>query len=159
MATVRTIRLPKNIVERLEEAAKAGLTLDEYILELILHNLDPGERAKEYVEAAKSLVDQALEELSKGDFRQAAEKLWGATVLAIRAYADWRDGRQLKSHGELWRYKEVLEKELGEWVYYTWMIANGMHICFYEGWCSKEDVEKAYREIRKFVEEIEKRIT
>ena len=159
MASTYVIKLPRNIAEKLKEAAeKAGVTLEEYILELILHDYDPKERAREYIVAAENLVEQAYEELDKGDLRQAAEKLWGATALAIKAYADWKDGVQLKTHGELWRYRRVLENELGEWVYTTWMIANGMHTCFYEDWCSREDVEKACIEIKKLVEEIKKRI-
>ena len=159
MANV-TLRLTHNIVERLErEARKAGLSLEEYVLELILQGLDPRERAREYVEVAEDLLRQAREELEGGDVRQAAEKVWGAAALSIKAYAEWREGRRLVSHGELWEYRRRLEKELGEWVYDAWMTANGMHVCFYEGWCSKEDVERAIRSVERLVKEVAKRVS
>ncbi len=96
--------------------------------------------------------------MEKGDARQAAEKVWGATALAIKAYAAWREGRRLTSHRELWEFRKVLEKELGEWVYDAWMAANGMHTCFYEGWCSREDVEKAIERVKKLVEIVKTKV-
>ena len=154
-----SIRLPRTIVERLEEEARnAGLTLEGYILELILYDLDPRERAREYIEVAKNLLGRAREELSKGDIRQAAEKLWGASALAVKAYAEWREGKRLTSHGELWEYSKKLIEELGNWFYDAWMSANGMHICFYEGWCTDKHVEEAIKRIEKLVYEVEKQI-
>ncbi len=32
-----------------------------------------------------------------------------------------------------------------------------MHICLYEGWCSKEDIEKAMKRISRLVEEVKKK--
>jgi len=153
------IRLPRSIVERLEkEARKLGLSIEEYVLELMLRDLDPSERVREYIEAAKDLLEQAKEELRKGDVRQAAEKLWGATALAVKAYAAWRDGKRLTSHGELWEYKRRIEKELGEWVSDAWNAGQSMHICFYEGWCAAQDVEVAIKRVERLVHEIEKRV-
>jgi len=34
-----------------------------------------------------------------------------------------------------------------------------MHICFYEGWCTAEDVEEALKRIEKLVKETESHIT
>ena len=66
------------------EARRRGISLEEYVLELVLRDLDPPERAKEYVEASKDLLEQAREGLKKDDVRQAAEKAWGAAALAVR---------------------------------------------------------------------------
>ncbi len=159
MANV-TLRLTHNVVERLErEARKAGLSLEEYVLELILQGLDPRDRARVYVEVAEDLLRWAREELGGGNVRQVAEKVWSAAALSIKAYAEWREGRRLVSHGELWEYRRRLEKELGEWVYNAWMTANAMHVCFYEGWCSKEDVERAIRSVGRLVKEVAKRVS
>ena len=116
--------------------------------------LDPREGAKEYVEAAQDLLAQARAELGKGDVRQAAEKAWGAAALAVKAYAMWREGRRLASHGELWRYTEVLVKELGEWVSDAWAQAAAMHVCFYEGWCTPRHIEEALKRIERLVGEV-----
>ena len=156
MVDAVVIRIPRGIAARLRrEAERLGLSLEEYVLELVLRDLDPPERAREYAEAARDLLDQARGELRRGDARQAAEKAWGAAALAVKAYAEWKEGRRLTSHGELWEYKRVLEKELGEWVHDAWNAGQSMHICFYEGWCDREDVGKAIKRIERLVKAVE----
>ena len=90
---------------------------------------------------------------------RTAEELWGATVLAIKAYAEWRDGKRLTGHGELWRYKDVVADELGEWVRDSWNTGNSMHTCFYEGWCTFKDVESTMAKIERLVKEVELKIS
>ena len=103
-------------------------------------------------------MKDAREELGKGDARQAAEKLWGAGALAVKAYAYWRDGKRLSSHEELWEYKRVMEEELGGWVYEAWAVAQSMHVCFYEGWCIDRDVKTAAKHVERLVKEVASRI-
>ena len=159
MALSEVIHLPRSIAQRLRaEAEKQGMGLEEYLVELATQDLDPPERAREYAEAARELLEQAREELRRGDVRQAAEKAWGAAALAVKAYAAWREGRRLTSHGELWRYTLVLRKELGKWATSAWNAGNSMHTCFYEGWCSREHVEDAIEEIERLVKTIEEKI-
>ncbi len=141
-----------------EEAGKQGVTPEEYLVELLSQGLDPKDRAVEYIEAAMELLEEAREELGKGNVRQAAEKLWGAAALAVKAYAYWRDSKRLSSHGELWEYKRRLIGELGEWVGDAWARATEMHVCFYEGWCAGEDVEAALKHVEKLVREVASRI-
>ena len=145
------------LAERIrEEARKLGLSAEEYVIELLSQGLDPKERAAEYIEAAEELLSEAREELKRGNVRQAAEKVWGAAALAIKAYAYLRDGKRLTTHGELWAYKRVIEDELGEWVHDAWMNATGMHVCFYEGWCVGRDVESALKRVERLVREVAK---
>ncbi len=139
-----------------EEASKRGLGVEEYLLELLTQGLNPRDRAREYVRASEELLAGAREELERGNVRQAAEKIWGASALAVRAYALWRDGRRLASHGELWEYKRKLEEGEGRWVHDAWMNAVGMHVCFYEGWCSRSDVEKALEAVERLVKAVAK---
>ena len=141
-----------------EEAEKLGISVDEYLVELLSQGLDPKEKAVEYIEAAEELLKEAREELSEGNVRQAAEKLWGTAALAVKAYAYWRDEKRLASHGELWEYKRRLEEELGEWVHDAWMNATGMHVCFYEGWCAEKDASMAYKRIERMIKEISSKI-
>jgi hypothetical protein len=86
--------------------------------------------------------------------RQAAKKLWGAAALSIKAYAYWRENRRLSSHRELWEYKRRVAREIGNWVFDSWALANEIHTCFYEGWCEHVDVEEALKRIEKLVKEI-----
>ncbi|MCE4607261.1 MAG: PaREP1 family protein [Desulfurococcales archaeon] len=138
-----------------EKAEKLGFSVDEYVVELLSQGLDPKDRALEYIGAAKDLLNEAQEELRKDNIRQAAEKIWGAAALAVKAYAYWRDGRRLSSHGELWEYKRKLEDLFGEWVSDSWNAANTMHICFYEGWCADKDISTAYKRVEKLVNELD----
>ncbi len=154
-----TIILPRTIIEHAKrEAKKLGISLEEYLLELVSSGLDPKDKAAEYIKVAEELLEQSREELRKGDLRQAAEKVWGAAALSIKAYAYWKEGKRLASHGELWEYKDRLSKEIGEWVREVWMMASSMHICFYEGWCTERDIEVTYKHVEKLVKEIEGRI-
>ena len=141
-----------------EEAEKLNLSLDEFILELVTQNLDPVDRAKEYVKASGELLAEARRELKEGNIRQAAEKIWGAAALAVKAYALWREGKRLISHRELWEYKSVVADELGGWVLDTWAHANSMHTCFYEGWCTQKDMKEALARVERLVEEAGRRI-
>ena len=153
---VITITLPKVIAKRIErEAEKLGISLEEYIIEVLSRDLDPKDRAIEYIEAAKELLDQAKDELEKGDVRQAAEKTWDAATLAVKAYAYNKEGKRLTSHRELWEYVEIIANDVGDWIRSTWNEASGMHICFYEGWCTLRQVESALNHIEKLVREIE----
>ena len=153
------ISLPRSLVERVRvEARRLGMSVEEYLAELLTQGLDPRDRAREYVKAAKDLVAQAREELEGGDVRQAAEKLWGVVALALKAYALWREGRRLVSHRELWEYKDRVVEELGDWVNDAWNAGNAMHTCFYECWCTRKSVEAALKRIEKLVEVITRRI-
>ena len=153
------VKLTKSVAEKLKkEAQKLDMSLDEYLLELVLRDLDPHERAEEYIKASKGLLGQAKDELREGNTRQAAEKLWGTTALAVKAYAEWRDAKRLTIHKELWEYSRKLIDELGGWTQDSWMNATGMHVCFYEGWCTKRHVEEAIKRIEKLVSEIEEKI-
>ncbi len=153
--SVEVISIPRSIAEKLRlEASRLGLSLEEYIIELAVQNLDPPLIAQEYIKAAKELLEQSKQELKRGNVRQAAEKLWGSASLAIKAYIAWKKGKKIMSHRELWEYRRIVEKDLGEWVYDAWMTANGMHTCFYEGWCGIDDVEQAIKRIGKLVYEV-----
>ena len=84
--------------------------------------------------------------------------MWGVAALAVKAYAYWRDGRRLASHGELWEYKSRVAEEVGEWVLHAWSEAVHMHVCFYEGWCRPEDVEAALKAVERLVKAVAERI-
>ncbi|MGC9050525.1 PaREP1 family protein [Pyrobaculum sp.] len=156
---METIRLPASVVTELRKRVeKEGITLEDYVLERLLADVDPPSRAEAYAEAALDLLRAAEEELRAGDLRQASEKIWGAAALAVKAYAYWRDGVRLASHGELWRYKDKIAAELGDWVHDAWAQANAMHINFYEGWATEISVELALHRVRQLVFEIVQKI-
>ena len=149
------LTIPERIAERIRrEAEKQGLAPEEYILEAITRDLDPDERAREYIESASALLEQAKKELQKGDLRQASEKVWGACALAIKAHAAARKGLVLKSHADLWLYKDEVANELGEWIRGAFLMADSMHKNFYEGLATAKDVTVALGEVEKLVKAI-----
>ncbi len=153
------MELPQTIARIVLERAKAeGVSPEEFLLDLLTRDLDPPARAREYIRAARELLDAAYGELAEGDIRQASEKAWGAAALAVKAYAHWKEGVRLTSHGDLWRYKSRAAEELGDWVHDAWAQANAMHINFYEGWADRTSVEKALERVRRLVEEVARRI-
>ena len=149
------LTIPERIAERVRrEAEKQGLAPEEFILEAITRDLDPDERAREYIESASALLEQAKEELQKGDLRQASEKVWGACALAIKAHAAARKGLVLKSHADLWLYKDEVANELGELIRGAFLMADSMHKNFYEGLATAKDVTVALGEVEKLVKAI-----
>ncbi len=72
MATA-TISVPKRVVEHAQRLAEGlGLSLEEYFVELVLQDLDPEDRAEEYIEAAKDLLEEAYRGLEKGNGGQGS---------------------------------------------------------------------------------------
>ena len=153
------ISIPRTILEELKRRAEErGLSLEEFLTEIGTQDLDPEDRAEKYINVAMELINQAKEELMKNDLRHASEKTWGACALAIKAYALRKDKKVLTRHADLWRYKDKVIAELGEWVRDAWMYANAMHINFYEGEASRADVEKALKLVEDLVKTIMRNI-
>ena len=153
------ISVPKAIIERIRrEAERQGVNLEEYVIELLSRDLDPEDKAREYIEASLELLSQARGEAAKGNVRQAAEKTWGAVALAVKAYAYRKEGRSLRSHRDLWEYKDKVADELGEWVGRAFREASGLHTCFYEGWCTERDIREVIVEVEKLIRKIEEAI-
>jgi len=50
--------LPCNVVERVRrEAKRLGVSLEEYVVEALLRDIDLRDRVKEYIEASKLLFE------------------------------------------------------------------------------------------------------
>jgi len=84
----------------------------------------------------------------------ASEKVWGACALAIKAYALAKKGVMPESHRDLWKYKNEVARELGEWVRAVFRQADSIHRNFYENVATREDVEDTLREVEKLVKTI-----
>ncbi|MEM2122144.1 MAG: PaREP1 family protein [Candidatus Bathyarchaeia archaeon] len=150
-----TITLPKAVAQRLERKAReAGLSLSEYLFSMVARDLDPSIGAEWYIDGALELLEEAKGELEKGDLRQASEKVWGAYALSIKAYASFKEGKRLESHGELWIYKNKVAEELGGYVKTTLRQADSMHKNFYENLATREDVEDVAGEVAKLISDI-----
>ena len=137
-----------------EKASSAGVSVEEFLFDILLRDVDPVVGAGKYLEGAEELLEEARKELEEGNLRQASEKIWDACTLAIKAHALARKGVRLESHRDLWVYKNEVARELGEWVRIVFKLADSMHRNFYEGLATREDVEDVLREVEKLVESI-----
>jgi len=154
-----TIVLPSSITAEIEKRArKEGMSIEEYLIDLVLRDLNPNEKAEKYLDGAFELIKQAWKEIEKKDFRQASEKIWGACALAIKAHAYAKTGRRLASHRELHEYKDEIVKEIGDWTLNAWFAANTMHINFYEEWATEDEIKAALKKVEELIKAIAKSI-
>ncbi|MEM2300906.1 MAG: PaREP1 family protein [Sulfolobales archaeon] len=147
--------LPKTIAEELaRKASSVGISIEEYLFDLLFRDLDPVASAEKYIMGAQQLLEQAEQELRAGDLRQASEKIWGACALSIKAHALAKKGLRLETHGDLWVYKNEVARKLGDWVRVAFMMADSMRRNSYEDIATGEDIESALREVRNLVNKI-----
>ena len=144
--------MPEVIIKELRRRARGvGVSIEEYLFDVLMSDKDPIECAGEYLEGAEELVKEAQRELEEGDLRQASKKIWGACALAIKAHALAKRGMRLEFHRDLWEYKNEVARELGEWVRAVFRQADSMHKNFYEDVATREDVEDTLRDVEKLV--------
>ena len=144
------ITLPKVIVEELEKrAADKGVSVEELLLDLL--GGDSG--ADLYARAAEEFVEEARRMLGEGDLGQAAQRLWAAAAMAVKAHALARDGRVLDGHAELWEYKDEVARELGEWVKQAFIQAYALRAAPSNA-LVKGDVEDVLRDVEALVRRV-----
>uniref|UniRef100_A0A7C5XGL0 HEPN domain-containing protein n=1 Tax=Ignisphaera aggregans TaxID=334771 RepID=A0A7C5XGL0_9CREN len=153
--------LSKKLFERLlEEARKRDMSVEELIAESLLKvlniSLDPSDKVELHLKLCEKYLREAEDFLSRKDYVQASEKGWGAATQIVKALAA-KEGRELRSHGEL--HKEVIRivKETGDdEIRLLWQSAIALHQNFYENRLPLEMVEKNIGDIKKLVEKLKK---
>jgi len=143
-----------SIYQRLkEEAERRGAAVDEVAVELLERalgaSLDPLERAEFHRSLAEKLLREAEELLARGDYVQVSKKAWGAAAQIVKAVAA-KKGKELKSHGDLWRFVLEVAGENDE-LRWLWHVANTLHQNFYGGWIPPEGVRRAVEDVKRFV--------
>ena len=153
------LSLPRIIIEELKRKAdEVGISIDEYLFDIIVRDSDPNMAVEKYLKGAQQLIEQAEEEIKKENLRQASEKVWDACALAVKAHALAKKGARLESHRDLWVYKNEIAKEIGDWVRIVFKLADSMHKNFYENLATREDVEDVLKEVKKLVKSITRSI-
>ena len=163
MSVVLNDLLSRKVYDRLrEEARRLNISIEELVVDAVLKtlniSLDPNDMVEFHLRLSEKFLSEAEEFLRRGDYLQASEKGWGAATQIVKALAA-KEGRELRSHGEL--HKEVVKiiKELGDdELRHLWQSAISLHQNFYEGWLPKELVEKDVEDIRKLVEKLRKHL-
>ncbi len=156
-----TITLPSKLIENVRRMAEnEGKSLEEYIAEVLLRQLDmdPEADVELHLELCEKYLREAEDLLARKDYVQASEKAWGAASQILKALAA-REGRELRSHAELWRelweYADELAEKLSDReLRYLWRTANALHQNSYENWMSAREVELSVRDVERFVERL-----
>lgn len=115
----------------------------------------PRERARECIETAIGLVERARRNLSERK-DMAAEMLWDAVSLAVKAYVYATEGKRIESDEELWSLKNHLAEKLGDIVLDVFQRAAGLHQCATEKTCTREDVEAVADATEQLIEQVRK---
>ena len=105
----------------------------------------------EHAQIALELLDEAEVELAAGKMLKASEMLWGATAHALIAVA-LRQSRPYNSHGALRNIANRLPHVPGlpGWRR-EYNAAEELHINFYHGRLSDDDIEDYRPRVRRFV--------
>ncbi|MDT7864729.1 MAG: PaREP1 family protein [Thermoproteota archaeon] len=153
--------LPKKIEKKLkEEAERAGISEEELMIEALSkflnEPLDPETKAEIHLKLSEKYLRNAEEFLTKKDLVQASEKAWGAATQIVKALAA-KEGKELRSHGELLRYVAELSKEKDDKeIMKFWFSATSLHQNFYENWFPEEAVRSAMEDVKNFIEKLKK---
>jgi uncharacterized protein (UPF0332 family) len=131
--------------------------VEEFVSDAVLERLgiaDPEARAELHLKLCEKYIREAEELLVKKDYVQVSEKAWDAAAQIVKAVAA-REGRELRSHGELHREVARIAKELGdEEVRMLWQSAGMLHQNFHENWLPGEMVEGNIRDVKRFIEKL-----
>ena len=110
---------------------------------------------QKYQDGCRTLLEQAQIELEAEDYRQSAEKAWGAAAQAVKAVCTqrgWRHG----SHRRLRVAAKRIAEETGdEEINLLFKAANLLHVNFYEDAYNHEEVSDGIDEVRRFVDKLD----
>ncbi len=106
---------------------------------------------KKYLDLNNKYIKDADECLKRGDYTQASEKLWGATVTIVKAIAAQRR-KTIKTHEGISFFLAQIARELNDEsignVYFT---SEALHQNFYENVAHPDFVKKGAKTIKQFV--------
>ncbi len=111
---------------------------------------------EDYAQISRRFLEQARLHLAEHDRLQAAEKIWGAAALALKAIGEQR-GWVHSNHSNITGVGEQLGREFGrqrEFMRYMSQ-AHYMHSDFYENGWSEHAIGIALDDVEEFVGELE----
>ena len=115
-------------------------------------------KVADHLETSYLFIQQAQEELGRGDILQASEKAWGATVRVVKAVSlqrGWSQASQTALNKSVAKLViEINDQELGR----LYRIARGLHRNFYEGSQDEEEVREGIGDVQLLIGKVEKHI-
>ncbi|MFQ6134264.1 MAG: PaREP1 family protein [Nitrososphaerales archaeon] len=111
-------------------------------------------RQTEYERLNDKYLREAEELLTRKDYAQASEKIWGATAEMVKAVAAKR-GLNLGTHRRIGEFVDRLHKEHPEWrLREAFAYANSLHTNFYEDWLTEDFVLEAAEKVKQFTHKL-----
>ena len=111
--------------------------------------------AQNYREASRRLLAQGLEELERGDTRQASEKGWGAAAQMFKAIAE-RRGWDHRGHRQIRSVASRLSDETGDPdIRRLYRVASDLHTNFYEDLDTPRDVAAGLEDMQSLLDKLE----
>ena len=105
-----------------------------------------------HTEVSRQFIDDAEKYLAQGDLLQASEKAWGAAARKVKAIAEDR-GWEHKGHGHLFTAIGNIVSDTGQTeIRRLFREANTLHINFYEGWLTVQDVSESLEAVKELLE-------
>jgi len=113
------------------------------------------EEAEKYANLALKYLENAAEELSRGELEKAGEYMWGAVVEAIKCVLVAKKGIKVAKHSELRRYARELSREVGDpEIFRAFREAESLHSNFYEAMLEEEDLLAHFDSVRLLVSKL-----
>ena len=117
------------------------------------------DRVQEIFEDSRVLYDDAMEMLSQGKLRNAAEKAWGATKRATDAFLLVRTGEEPRTTAATTQELDRLanrDPQVKSLVGRYFSRIGQLHgLCFYDGICDPELTNRRVRETIAYIEDVE----
>ena len=109
----------------------------------------------EHKVVSRRFMQQADEELERGDQLQACEKAWGAAVRAVKSIAIQR-GWEHNSHRHLFVASRVMSEEVNDpEIRRLFGVANSLHVNFYEGWMDTGTVIAGIEDVKRLLNKLD----
>ena len=110
----------------------------------------------EHVAISRRFIEQANEELDRGDLLQASEKAWGAVAHRLKAIARQRGWR----HGSHRHYGEIVdllvsEARIPDELRQLLATADSLHANFYNAFMSEGTVREGIEDVKVFLGKLE----
>ena len=118
---------------------------------------EPGSATVEdRVQISRRLIQQAREELERGDRLQATEKVWGALAQMLKAHGQQRGWLNMGSHRTVGRIAQQLAAEYNDLnIINAYVAADNGHRNFYDNEMSPPEIEDIITVVARVLPELE----
>ena len=109
-----------------------------------------------HTDTSRRFIEQAEDELRRGDSLQACEKAWGAAAHAVKSIAE-REGWEHNSHAALFRAVHgISEMTSDPDIIVLFNTASSLHQNFYEGWLDAQYITRSIEYVKRLLDKLDR---